>query len=802
MKQAGKRYRLVFLLFLFHGFIIPVSMQAAREKEPPPVQGSVRIVDSLIRLAESYQFKDVGILGRYTLQALSIARKIGYMEGEALALRDLGMYYLNQENFFKALSCFYASYDLYSKGDNKDGEFSALFRITSIFVKINDLPRAEKYLQIAEKMLAYTSDRNIIGLFHLSMAEVLYSKKEYDAAIRNLYLSHYYFNKVRNLDADGRAFRSLGDAFVQKNQYYVAIFNYNLAIEKFSELQNSTDAAILFTRIAHVYHLLGSEEEALEYNFKAYRLRQTSAQRELQISSIINIGSTYLGLGQYDSSLYYLTRGYSLALLCNYNYYLAAVTKQLYQYFSDREDYPNALKYYQEFRQYQTRLMEDKSNTEIRNLEASQLIHEVEASNLLLQKEKDVLKLRIRSHHFQTLILEFLFLGALAIILVIYQARKKNRRSQQELQTMNQQLKKEIAVRSQVESELQRSEQQYRFLAENSVDVISHLDRNLNRLFVSPSCKQLYGYDVMEMMQIHNQLDLIDPDFQDYVSRRIYEMLYSRNPINFTYKAIRKDGTSFWVESTAVPIFEEQTGEVKELVTMVRDVSERMKNEEAIAENARQKELLLHEIHNRVKNNFSVLESLMDIQMDIASNPLLTRSLTDLKLRVRTMSLVHEQLYHKDDIHSIPFDQYLSNLVNIISDAYENQLVSVHPEIQECIIPIEIALPLGLIVNELLTNAFKYAFPGRVKGNIWISLLPSAGHLSEVGKQYWTLTIRDDGIGLPGDFEIDSAGGMGIQIVRILVEQIEGRLEVLNHEGTCFHLTFLRKEVFRKDGNL
>lgn len=175
------------------------------------------------------------------------------------------------------------------------------------------------------------------------------------------------------------------------------------------------------------------------------------------------------------------------------------------------------------------------------------------------------------------------------------------------------------------------------------------------------------------------------------------------------------------------------------------------------------------------------------MQRDQSSSSELGNSLTDLKLRVRTMSLVHEQLYQTQEISSIPFDIYLQHLAQIISSSFNNSRIRLLTEILPCKVVIEMALPLGLIINELITNAFKYAFPGDRTGNIWVRLLPE-------NEEKFCVYICDDGIGLPEDFTMKSSQSMGSQIVGILVEQIEATLEVSGNGGASFRILFSTKQ--------
>jgi PAS domain S-box-containing protein len=313
--------------------------------------------------------------------------------------------------------------------------------------------------------------------------------------------------------------------------------------------------------------------------------------------------------------------------------------------------------------------------------------------------------------------------------------------------------------------------------------VISRLDVKNGRDYISPSCKKIYGFEPEEIVLMKDIFELIDPDWHEEVKRQFEVMVKTKHPARYRYKAKRKGEPAFWAESYVNPLFDEKTGELKELISVVRDISERMKTEEAIAENSRQKEILLREIHNRVKNNFAVLVSLMNMQRELVTDSVFNRSIADLQLRVRTMSLVHEQLYESHGISAIPFGGYLHNLSMIVANAYQNDRIAIFTDIAPCDLPIEMVMPLGLIVNELLTNAYKYAFPGDRTGTIRVELHPGEG-------QHWELLIQDDGVGLPDDFFNEESRSMGMQIVHILIQQIEATLGIGSEHGSRFRILF------------
>jgi two-component sensor histidine kinase len=183
----------------------------------------------------------------------------------------------------------------------------------------------------------------------------------------------------------------------------------------------------------------------------------------------------------------------------------------------------------------------------------------------------------------------------------------------------------------------------------------------------------------------------------------------------------------------------------------------------------------------------------MELQKQFTKANTLDMPLIDLQLRVRTMSLVHEQLYHSQSIDAIPLGPYLDRLTSIISSAFSKPNIKINTSVQECATRIEIALPLGLIVNELLTNAFKYAFPNNSHGDVWIDLHldnNDQGSESSLESIYYILKVWDNGVGLPENFSFENNTSTGSQIIKILIEQLEARYEIRRQPGASITIRF------------
>lgn len=222
------------------------------------------------------------------------------------------------------------------------------------------------------------------------------------------------------------------------------------------------------------------------------------------------------------------------------------------------------------------------------------------------------------------------------------------------------------------------------------------------------------------------------------------------------------------------------------------DISVRKRHEELSQRSAEQKGILLREIHHRVKNNLAIVISLLNFQLRRNDDPELARMIRDIQLRIRSMALIHEHLYQSENLDRIPLASYVQSLSSIILSAFSGQSVKLETQLDPIDVSIETALPIGLILNELLTNAFKYAFPKNNKGTIQIVL-------QKQESDYCTLVVKDNGVGLPDNFSLDSDKSLGMYIIRLLSEQLDGSVEINRVAGTAFTISF--RNILTKSNN-
>ncbi|MGA1623334.1 MAG: histidine kinase dimerization/phosphoacceptor domain -containing protein, partial [Synechocystis sp.] len=414
----------------------------------------------------------------------------------------------------------------------------------------------------------------------------------------------------------------------------------------------------------------------------------------------------------------------------------------------------------------------------------------------------------LQNHVIQNFSQHFLLLGGVTVIGAggLFFAVNESIRNQLRIRTNQtlQQVNKELEIRvAQRTADLEKKQEQLQLqeqaiaASNNGIIIADARQKDNPVVFVNQAFEQITGYTLADIKG-RNCRFLQGGHHDQPGLQTLRQAIKAGESCEVIIRNRRKNGEEFWNELHMSPIRNAQ-GSLTHFIGIQMDVSERINTEDNIREinrqltqSVREKEILLKEIHHRVKNNLLVVSGLLSWQSDLIDDPKILAMLEDSQKRIKTLALVHEKMYQSKDLALIDLGEYLTTLVTelVNSTTREDQRVTISYDLCPVEMNIETVTPCGLIVNELVSNALEHAFPGDRQGTITITLAQTDAKL--------TLTVRDDGVGLPPGMDYQATDSMGWQLICLLAEQLEADLTVTSAPGTVVTLAFSELHYHRR----
>ncbi|MCG2828803.1 PAS domain S-box protein [Methanothermobacter sp. K4] len=346
---------------------------------------------------------------------------------------------------------------------------------------------------------------------------------------------------------------------------------------------------------------------------------------------------------------------------------------------------------------------------------------------------------------------------------------------------------RDITHRIENERKLRESEEKYRSLFDLSPDyvilleleggVIMDINSTLSeRLGMAP--EELRGTSIYD-------IEFISDEVKDEFRSKLGMIMGGEDSIE-PYEVVLNDPLG---REYTVRIYNKLVhAEGRDCVLVVlHDISDLKRTQRMLEKSLEEKELLIKEIHHRVKNNLMIISSLLSLQSRKAKDEETLDLFRESENRARSMALIHERLYRSEDLKNIDMGEYIRTLASEVFRSYSaDSRIRLNMDLDELKVDVETAIPVGLIVNELLTNAVKHAFPDG-EGTVSVSVKRSNKHV--------LIEVSDDGVGFPPDLDWESSPSLGLQLVRNLTDQIDGTAEMISDGGTTFRITFMEKGV-------
>jgi len=322
--------------------------------------------------------------------------------------------------------------------------------------------------------------------------------------------------------------------------------------------------------------------------------------------------------------------------------------------------------------------------------------------------------------------------------------------------------------------ELQESEEHYLNIFNSTTDAILIFDMNGKIIDANPQACKMYDYNYEELINLSYK-DIIHPD-HNTLFQNFKQAIEISNEFHTETLDIHKDGTSFNVDFKGTEII---FNGKPHLLAIIRDITERKRKDELLMRNLDEKSTLLRELYHRTKNNMQVISAMLNMQAHHTDNEYIQTTFKEITNKINAMSLVHQKLYQAQDLSQINLKEYIEDIIKLLIKSYRpySRKVTFKFDLDDVFVLIDSAIPFGLILNELVSNSLKHAFPKNTEGEIYLKI-----NRNEDNTIFFL--ISDNGIGLPKNFDSRESIGMGLQTVFSLINyQLNGEIKYENLDG-------------------
>lgn len=342
-------------------------------------------------------------------------------------------------------------------------------------------------------------------------------------------------------------------------------------------------------------------------------------------------------------------------------------------------------------------------------------------------------------------------------------------------------LKREIASHIRTRQRLNANQKYVRLLIDSSLDMIFACDQDKKITEFNTSAQHVFGYNLKEVLGKH--ISMLCANAAE--CENTFNIVLQQGTYMCETEHIKKDGSKF-IALVSSSLLKNERGEILGLMSISRDITRIKEAEEQLKKSVHEKEILLKEIHHRVKNNMQVISSILKLQSAYVEDKKTVELLNECRNRISSMAFIHASLYLKKDFANVHFADYVGNIATNLQQSYSSndKKIELKLDIPDFYMHIDDAIPCGLIINELLSNSFKYAFSDKKTGTIGLSVKNRQENV--------ILAIWDDGKGISKNIDYKNTQSLGLQLVNSLVEQLSGKMELQSkpNEGTKFVIEF------------
>jgi two-component sensor histidine kinase/tetratricopeptide (TPR) repeat protein len=826
--------------FLYSSF----SMVDNRDEIFADITDPVERMNLLINQGDIYEYSDpLKAISYYQLafetgsMVLHDSRKKNILPQiellRAKSLRYIGIVHSHLGNYDEALDFFSKAQEIlneirnyYTTPFKKEVDIKIgklLNNIGMVYSRIGLFDIARNYYQDALVIYIELADSNSIAVAYNSLGIVEARQANLWEALKYFQEALEIYSNQGNKEGIAQTYNNIGGIYFQLNNWNEALQLYKKAHEVYKELNMSIRVGATLGNIGLTYQNLGEFDTALDYLKQSLDIRVKHNYKGEMVESYNNLGTLYIELNDYESANYYYRKSYELARqigeqrivalslinmgrgkslegniyeAINYTiqglevarehnlmFVVSPALEQLAELYAAAGNFRQAYDYSREHYKISQEILDEQKSRQINELEIGYKAREKQQQIEILQHENELNQLKASQAGTLVFILALLlFLAVVVGVFTLLLLRQRNKITL---------LKKEQETRSLIrktDNDLKailKTHAHAMILFDNELNVIAfnNMARKWAREFLQIELSTGDSFFTLPNAIVNELVNGVISESLKGHSKEVEKQMFSGN----------EDLNHFKFFSN--PVFDDSEESIQSVSLMIENITDRKSSEARILSDLREKETLIKEIHHRVKNNMQVIISLIRLQTnELEGKKDEQEPFIDLEQRISAMSYVHEELYKSQNLADINFDDYLGKIsTNLISIYNKSVKVRNHLQVENNYLNIDIAVPCGLIVNELLTNALKHAFNKKTAKNQPELKKQVDIYFSETETDYH-LQVIDNGIGMKKKIDLEHISSMGFHLVKIIAEeQLRGIWSVKSNGGLQVSVIFPKK---------
>ena len=700
----------------------------------------------------------------------------------AKLLNNMGMVYSRIGLFDIAQNYYQEALEVYSELEDSTSIAVAYSSLGIVEARQANLWEALKYFQEALEIYSMQKNKEGMAQSYNNIGGIYFQLTNWNEALQLYYRAYEVY---KDLDMSHRVAATLGNIGLT----YQNLYDFDKALEY---LQRSLDIRVKhnykgemvesYNNLGTLYTELADYQSANYHYQKSYDLAKQLGEQRIVALSLINIGRVISLEGNINQAISYSVQGLEVAREHNLKFVVSPALEQLAELYAKAGNYRQAYDYSRQHYLISQEILDEQKARQINELQIGFKAREKQQQIELLQNENELNQLR--ASQAGTLVFILALLLFLAVVLGIFTLLLLKQRNKITI------LQKEQDAKSLI----RKTDNDLKAILKNHAHAMILFDNELNVIaFNNMARKWARSFLQIELESGDSFFTLPNAIVNELVNGVISESLKGQSKETET-EIFSENQKLHYFKFFSNPVFDDSEENIQSVSLMIENITDRKSSEARILSDLREKETLIKEIHHRVKNNMQVIISLIRLQTNELLGKEEQEAFIDLEQRISAMSYVHEELYKSHNLADINFDDYLCKIsTNLISIYNKGVKVRNHLQVENNYLNIDIAVPCGLIVNELLTNALKHAFNKKTSGKQPGLQKQVDIYFSESESNYH-LQVIDNGIGMNRKIDFENVSSMGFHLVKIIAEeQLRGSWDVKSNGGLQVSVVFPKK---------